>query len=109
MQCLSKRNIIKTKEHRGVISIVKINRNHPAYLQHQPIADNIKKKYIEKAAAAAAAANSAAAAAGTAAGAAAGDEGVPKEIPPPPAAAAAPRSSPLGESICIFSVCYIAS
>ncbi|CDJ57420.1 hypothetical protein EMWEY_00008380 [Eimeria maxima] len=49
IQGATKQKLLQTKEQRGVVSVVKINRSHPEYCKHTPVPENRKKKYIEKA------------------------------------------------------------
>lgn len=50
IQGATKQKLLQTKEQRGVVSVVKINRSHPDYCKHTPVPENRKKKFVEKAA-----------------------------------------------------------
>ncbi|PFH32338.1 translation initiation factor sui1 protein [Besnoitia besnoiti] len=51
VQSLSKKKLLQTKEVRGVVSMVKVNRKHPDYLAYTPIPEKTKKKIAERIAA----------------------------------------------------------
>ncbi|KAL8452520.1 hypothetical protein Emag_002309 [Eimeria magna] len=93
-QTASKKKLLQTKEQRGVVSVVKINRSHPDYVKHAPVPDSQKRKLIERAAAAAAGA------AAQQAGPTIEEGGAPREAP---AAAAGARSTsgPLVFEFCV--------
>ncbi|KAL8443192.1 hypothetical protein Emed_006931 [Eimeria media] len=93
-QTASKKKLLQTKEQRGVVSVVKINRSHPDYVKHAPVPDSQKKKLIEKAAAAAAGAAS------QQAGPSAEEGGAPREAPSA-AAGARSTSGPLVFEFCV--------
>ncbi|CDJ67460.1 hypothetical protein, conserved [Eimeria necatrix] len=55
IQGATKKKLIQTKEQRGIVSVVKINRSHPDYCKHTPVPESQKKKLVERAGASAAA------------------------------------------------------
>lgn len=48
VQAASKKKLFQTKEQRGVVSVVKVNRSHPDILKYKPLPENQKKKAAEK-------------------------------------------------------------
>ncbi|KAL8431839.1 hypothetical protein ACSSS7_005014 [Eimeria intestinalis] len=92
-QTASKKKLLQTKEQRGLVSVVKINRSHPEYVKHVTVPESQKRKLIEKAAAAAGAA-------AQQAGPAVEEGGPPREAP---SAAAGGRSTsgPLVFEFCV--------
>ncbi|OEH76435.1 translation initiation factor sui1 protein [Cyclospora cayetanensis] len=72
IQGASKKKLLQTKEQRGVVSVVKVNRSHPEFIKHTPVPETQKRKLIERVAAASSASSPAAAGA-------AGEEGLSKE------------------------------
>ncbi|KAL8271701.1 hypothetical protein Esti_004377 [Eimeria stiedai] len=97
-QTASKKKLLQTKEQRGVVSVVKINRSHPDYVKHAPVSESEKRKLIEKAAAAAAGATA------QQVGPTLEDGGGLREVP---AAAAGARSTSAGPLV--FEFCVPAS
>ncbi|KFG30608.1 translation initiation factor sui1 protein, partial [Toxoplasma gondii GAB2-2007-GAL-DOM2] len=57
VQFLSKTKLLQTKETRGAVAMVKVNRSHPQFLEYKPLPEKTKKKILERVAAEEAAAS----------------------------------------------------
>nr|CEL65301.1 TPA: GM12258, related [Neospora caninum Liverpool] len=48
VQSLSKKKLLQTKETRGAVAMVKVNRSHPQYVEYKPIPEKTKKRILER-------------------------------------------------------------